>query len=61
MSMRPPKKKTAKAKANPSPKDARAQRERFEEAAKTAGGVDADAFERAMGKIAPAKRPSAKA
>jgi hypothetical protein len=41
----------------PPPKDEKPQKERFKEAAKKAGGVDADAFERALGKIAPPKKP----
>lgn len=40
----------------PPPKDERSQKERFKEAAKEAG-VDAGAFERAMGKIVPPKKP----
>ncbi|GIK47537.1 MAG: hypothetical protein BroJett013_02340 [Alphaproteobacteria bacterium] len=57
MAMRPPK-KPAKAKAKPAPKDTRPQRERFEEAARKAG-VDetGEAFERAMGRLLPEKRP----
>jgi len=54
--MRPPK-KPAKAKAKPVKKDTRPQRERFEEAAANAGGIDAEAFERAMGRIATPKKP----
>ena len=38
------------------PKNEKPQRERFIEAAKAAG-VNADAFERAIGKIVPAKKP----
>lgn len=53
--MKPPK-KTAKRKQKPAPKDTRPQRERFIEAANKAG-VDADAFERVMGKLLPAKKP----
>jgi len=40
----------------PPPKDEKPQKERFIEAAKKAG-VEADAFEKAMGKIAPPKKP----
>lgn len=54
--MRPPK-KPAKAKAKPVKKDTRPQRERFEEAAREAGGIDEDAFEKAMGRITPPKKP----
>lgn len=41
----------------PPPKDEKPQKQRFVEAAKKAGGVDGDAFERVMGRIAPEKRP----
>ncbi len=41
----------------PPPKDEKPQKERFKEAAEKAGGIDGDAFERAIGKIAPPKRP----
>lgn len=40
----------------PPAKDEKPQKERFIEAAKEAG-VDAAAFERAVGKIAPPKKP----
>lgn len=57
--MRPPKKTTTpKRAAKSAPKDTRPQRERFEEAARKAG-VDetGEAFELAVGRIAPPKRP----
>lgn len=41
----------------PPPKDEKPQSERFKEAAKKAGGIDGDTFERAIGKVAPPKRP----
>lgn len=41
----------------PPPKDEKPQKERFIEAANKAGGVDAEAFEKAMGAIAPPKKP----
>ncbi len=57
--MRPPKKPAKAKKASPKPKDTRPQRERFEEAARKAGVDESgEAFERAMGRIAPPKRPS---
>lgn len=40
----------------PPPKDEKSQSERFKEAAKEAG-VDGEAFERVMDKIAPPKKP----
>lgn len=40
----------------PTPKNEKPQKERFIEAAREAG-VDADAFEKAVGKIAPSKKP----
>lgn len=40
----------------PPPKGEKPQKERFIEAAKAAG-VDGDAFERAMDKLAPPKKP----
>lgn len=40
----------------PPPKDEKPQKERFIEAGKKAG-VDGDAFEKALGKIAPPKKP----
>lgn len=46
------------AKKPPKP-DEKPQRERFKEAAKKAGGIDGDAFERAMGKIVTPKKPKA--
>lgn len=55
--MRPPK-PAPKRKASQPKKDTRPQRERFEEAARKAG-VDetGEAFERAMGRLLPEKRP----
>jgi len=37
----------------PSKHGEKPQRDRFEDAAKNAGGIDSDAFERAVGKIVP--------
>jgi len=41
----------------PPKKGDKPQAERFKESAKNAGGIDADAFEKAMGKIAPPRKP----
>lgn len=55
--MRPPK-PAPKRKASQPKKDTRPQRERFEEAAREAGVDESgEAFERAMGRVAPAKKP----
>lgn len=44
----------------PPPKDQKPQKQRFIEAARKAGGIDADGFERAIGKVLPqARRPKA--
>lgn len=40
----------------PPPKDEKPQKQRFIEAAAKAGGIDADSFERAVGKVAPPKK-----
>lgn len=57
-SMRPPKKPAAAKKKSAPKKDTRPQRERFEEAARKAGVDESgEAFERAMGRIAPPKKP----
>lgn len=44
----------------PRPKDEKPQKERFIEAAKEAGGVDGEAFEKAMNTIASPKNPQTK-
>ena len=41
----------------PPPPDEKPQKQQLEEAAKKAGGVDADAFEKAMRQIASPKKP----
>lgn len=44
------------AKKPPDPKQ-KPQKQRFIEAAKAAGGIDEDAFENAVGKVTPPKKP----